>query len=206
MSPRPNIDHIRRPQILAAAAEVIVERGIAATRVADVAGRAGTSTSAVLYWFGSKEELLAEALMWEDDLFYADVTERLAEGYSPAERLALLIEAASLGGGWTLWMELWSRALRDPQAAEARENGDLRWREAIAEVVRDGCESGDFEEVDPDQVALTLSALLDGLAVQVTLGDSEVTAARMNQIGRTMAERLVSCQVPESPSRWLAPA
>jgi DNA-binding transcriptional regulator YbjK len=37
MCPRPQIDHIRRPQLLAAAAEVIVDRGVAATRIADVA-------------------------------------------------------------------------------------------------------------------------------------------------------------------------
>ena len=55
MSPRPQIDHIRRPQILDAAAEVIAERGIAATRIADVAERAGTSAPAVLYWFDTKE-------------------------------------------------------------------------------------------------------------------------------------------------------
>ena len=50
MSPRPNIDHIRRPQILAAAAEVIAERGVAGTRIADVAARSGVSPPAVLYW------------------------------------------------------------------------------------------------------------------------------------------------------------
>ena len=206
MSPRPNIDHIRRPQILGAAAEVIGERGIAATRVADVAERAGTSTSAVLYWFGSKEELFAEALIWEDDLFYAAVTEQLGRVDTPPERLAMLIEAASMGGGWTLWMELWSRALRDPAAAEAREKGDIRWREAIAEVVRDGCDTGDFEAEDPDHVAVTLSALLDGLAVQVTLDDPEVTAERMLEIGRGAAAALVSCELPESPGRRLTTA
>jgi AcrR family transcriptional regulator len=48
LSPRPQIDHIRKPQILAAAAEVIAERGLASTRIADVAERAGTSAPAVL--------------------------------------------------------------------------------------------------------------------------------------------------------------
>jgi len=43
VSPRPQIDHIRRPQLLRAAADVIVERGLASTRIADVAERAGTS-------------------------------------------------------------------------------------------------------------------------------------------------------------------
>ena len=50
MSPRPQIEHIRRPQLLDAAAGVIAERGIASTRIADVAERAGTSPPAVLYW------------------------------------------------------------------------------------------------------------------------------------------------------------
>jgi AcrR family transcriptional regulator len=49
VSPRPQIDHVRRPQILAAAAEVIAERGLAKTRIADVAERAETSSPAVIY-------------------------------------------------------------------------------------------------------------------------------------------------------------
>ena len=66
MSPRPQIDHIRRPQILGAAAEVIAERGLGSTRIVDVADRAGTSPPAILYWFDSKEELLSEALTDEE--------------------------------------------------------------------------------------------------------------------------------------------
>jgi AcrR family transcriptional regulator len=71
LSPRPQIDHIRKPQILAAAAEVIAERGVASTRIADVAERAGTSSGTILYWFGSKDELLAEALTGDEERFYA---------------------------------------------------------------------------------------------------------------------------------------
>ena len=32
MSPRPRLDHVRRPEILAAAAAVIPERGVSRTR------------------------------------------------------------------------------------------------------------------------------------------------------------------------------
>ena len=62
MSPRPSTAHVRRPAILTAAAEVISERGVQNTRISDVAERAGTSAPGVLYWFPSKDELLAEAL------------------------------------------------------------------------------------------------------------------------------------------------
>jgi AcrR family transcriptional regulator len=76
VSPRPQIDHIRRPQLLAAAGEVIAERGLDGTRIADVAERAGTSAPAVLYWFSSRDELLAETLTSAEERFYAELTER----------------------------------------------------------------------------------------------------------------------------------
>ena len=110
MSPRPQIDHIRRPQLLAAAAEVISERGFDATRIADVAERAGTSPSAILYWFESRDELLAEALIADENRFDEDLSARLARLDSPSARLLELLEASANEYDWTLWIELWTRA------------------------------------------------------------------------------------------------
>jgi AcrR family transcriptional regulator len=207
MSPRPQIDHIRKPQLLAAAADVIAERGIAATRITDVAERAGTSAPAVLYWFGSKEELLSEALIWEEERFYSEMTDRLAEGWSPSERLALLIEACGDGGEWSLWMEFWARALRDPAAAKTREQLDVRWRGAIAEIGRAGREAGEFsEQADPAEVAAEMAALLDGLAVQVGLRDPEMPTERAARIARAVAEDQLGCVLPEAPDTERAKA
>ena len=105
MSPRPQVDHIRKPQILTAAAEVIVQRGVDGTRIADVAAAAGTSTSAVLYWFDSRDELLAEALTFFEDSFYEALGARLAELDDPRDRLVALIDSAGAGRtgccGWS---------------------------------------------------------------------------------------------------------
>jgi hypothetical protein len=76
-------------------------------------------------------------------------------------------------------MELWTRALRDRSTRVARRRLDDRWRHQIAEVIRDGQEAGEFGKVDPDAVAVVLAALIDGLAVQVTLGDPVVSEERM---------------------------
>lgn len=197
MSPRPNIDHIRRPQLIAAAAEVIAERGLAATRIADVAERAGTSAPAVLYWFDSKEQLLAEALNSEEERFYDWIEERTEDDLPPSERLALLIDGSSTGGGWTLWLELWARALREPGVAETRVQQDRRWRRAISEIVRDGQRTGEFDTgADPDDVGAILGALLDGLAVQVTLADAEMPPRRMSSLARLVAEQSLGCELP----------
>ena len=201
MSPRPSIDHIRRPQILAAAAEVIAERGVAATRIADVAERSGVSPPAVLYWFDSKEQLLAEALTADDDRFYQELGERLDEAATPAERMVALIETAAGDGDFALWMELWTWALRDADLRAARERFDSRWRATIEAVVADGVAAGEFgtragSTVDPSQAALAIAALIDGLTVQAALGDPEVSVPRLTETVLASAERLLEAELP----------
>jgi AcrR family transcriptional regulator len=190
MSPRPSNAHLRRPAILTAAAEVISERGVSNTRISDVAERAGTSAPGVLYWFPTKDELLAEALQFSDDRFYAGLTEELSRLGSAEERLGRLIELWPAEGDaeTTLWMELWVRALRDPQLAKTRERLDRRWREAIADIVRDGQADGEFGDADADDVALFLSALMDGFAIQLALGDPAVTADTVKRHCLELAE------------------
>jgi AcrR family transcriptional regulator len=194
VSPRPQIDHIRRPQLLRAAADVIVERGLASTRIADVAERAGTSPAAVLYWFESKDELLAEALTVDEERFYAEMRERVGLLERPRDRLRFMIEASAEEYDWILWIELWARALRDPASRQARQRLDCRWRDEIAAMIRAGQAAGEFGEADADEVALLLSALLDGLAVQATLHDPDVPRERMLRCALEMAESLLDSE------------
>ena len=196
MSLRPSIDHIRRPQILAAAAEVIAERGVAATRIADVAERCGVSPPAVLYWFDSKEKLLAEALTADDDRFYEELGERLAGEDTPRERMVALIEAAAADADFALWMELWTWALRDADLRAARERFDRRWRATIEAIVADGIAAGEFGDVDSAQAALAIAALIDGLTVQTALGDPEVSAPRLAETVLVSVGRLLETEFP----------
>lgn len=195
MSPRPQIEHIRRPQILNAAIEVIAERGIAATRISDVAERAGTSAPGVLYWFNSKDELLAEALTADEDRFASELALRLAAVPDPAGKLLAVIDACVEDNNWTLWIEFWTRALRDDQLRQARQSLDDRWRALLVRILRAGSESGVFAPVNADEAALTLAGLIDGLAVQVTLGDATLTRGCMRQICVDAAERLLDTKL-----------
>jgi AcrR family transcriptional regulator len=190
MSPRPTTGHVRRPAILNAAVDVIAERGVAGTRIADVAERAGTSAPGVLYWFASKDDLLTEALAFADDRFYAELSDRLAELAGARARIARLVELWPAEGDaeTVLWMELWTRALRDPAVNATREKLDERWRETIAEVVRDGQAAGEFGDVDPKMFALLLSALMDGFAIQLALRDPAVTPAIVREQCMTLVE------------------
>jgi AcrR family transcriptional regulator len=200
MSPRPKVDHLRKPQIVAAAAEVLYERGLFDTRIGDIAQRAGTSSPTILYYFESKDRLLEEAVEHADRGFY----ERLADGQdragSPGERLVDLIEQTSLGPGglndYTLWMEIWVRARRNESVRNTYIELDRRQRALIAEIVREGQADGEFDAAaDPDDFAVVLSGLLDGLGVQVTLGQPDVTPERMVDRCLALASRELGCEL-----------
>jgi AcrR family transcriptional regulator len=203
VSPRPKVDHLRKPQIIAAAAEVLYERGLFDTRIGDIAERAGTSSPTILYYFESKDRLLEEAVEYADRTFY----ERLSEGQvrfeDAGDRLVNLIEETSLGPGglndYTLWMEIWVRARRDPSVRRSYFRLDRRQRVLIADIVRDGQRSGEFSAAtDPDDFALALSGLMDGLGVQVTLGQPDVTAARMVDRCLALASSELKCELRRS--------
>lgn len=178
---------IRREQILEAAATVIAERGLAETRIADVAKRLDISPALVLYYFDSKDVLLGEALTGRDRQFFEGVAEAMAAQPSPTARLATLIEASCPEAGadedYVLWLEMWSGSRHDPGLARSRREMDGRWRGAIASIVEDGQEAGEFDSrVDPSDFALRLAALVDGLAIQVVLGDDDVSPETMRRL------------------------
>ena len=187
----------RHPAILAAAVEVIRERGLERTSVADVAERADTTSSSVLYWFASKPELLTIALTAAEESFYRELEADLAKLGTSRERMLRLIEAATGWGDYeaALWIDLWSRALRDDELAGVRQQLDERWRRTIAAIVAEGRETGEFGRVDPDELGLLLGALLDGFAVQIALGDPAGTAERARELCLRVAGRELGCEL-----------
>lgn len=200
MSPRPKVEHLRKPQIVAAAAEVLYERGLLETRIGDIAERAGTSSPTILYYFDSKDRLFEEAVDQTDRDFYLRLREGQTRYERPSDKLVHLIEETSRGPGglsdYTLWMELWVRARRDAGVRENYHRLNRRERTLIAEIVREGQERGEFSpETDPDDFALALSALMDGLGVQVTLGQPDVPPERMVESCLALASAELGCDL-----------
>jgi AcrR family transcriptional regulator len=179
----------RREQMLRAALEVIQERGYADSRIADVAERAGTSPALVIYYFKTKDQLLTDAIRFAEDTWYEAGTRRLAAIPTAAGRLEEIVAMSCLpeadaepSTSWVLWLDLWAQAVRHPEVAGVRQKADERWRETIGTLVTEGQESGEFGPVDPLDFAVTFSALLDGLAVQIALADPSVDAGKAYEL------------------------
>lgn len=189
----------RREQLLKAALEVITERGYPETRITDVAERAGVSPGLVIYYFKTRDQLLTEAMGYAEDAWYAAGTARMAAIRTAAGRLEEIVAMTCLpgpdednaGGSWLLWLDLWAQSARNPGVAAVRQKFDERWRETIRVLVLAGQEAGEFAAVDADDFAVLLSALLDGLALSIALGDPDVAPARAFELTmRFAADRL----------------
>lgn len=174
----------RREDMLRAALHVIAERGFTDTRIADVAERAGTSPALVIYYFHTKDNLMTEAIRMAEDRWFELGIARMGAAADAVGRLEQVVTwicfplpVNEFPDPWSLWIDLWVRSLRHPEVARVREEFDARWRGAITRAVLDGQAEGVFGPADAAEFAIVLAALLDGLGVQMALGDPAVDPA-----------------------------
>lgn len=183
---------VRRDEILRAAARELERRGFAHTRVADIAAELGVSTALIFYHFDTKEALFAAA--------FADAAERdvqrldeavAANGPAVAKLRAILrlYAPAGSGSGWPLWIDAWAAALREPALRRVSRRLDVRWKDSVAAVITEGVESGELRCPDPHAAAWRITAMLDGLAVQVTVHKGVVSRTELSTWVTELTER-----------------
>ncbi|CAB4888416.1 unannotated protein [freshwater metagenome] len=191
----------RRKEILETTCEVVIERGFAATRIADVAKRLSVSTSLIHYHYDSKEQLLAEAFS-----HYArkDLAELHAEIDAAPTSLAALDRAIQdyvpEGSGdmeWMLWIDAWGEALRNPMMKKISQELDEQSVELLERVLSAGVASGEFRCSDPSASALRLTGLIDGLAIQFAAHDGLLTRAAFIDHVRWLAAAEVGVDIAE---------
>ena len=174
--------------ILAAACRAIARQGAEATRIADIAAEAGTSTGTVHYYFETKDDVLLAALKWANEQPYGRMDQLLAEGADDIARLGTLLELSIPYPGrdreeWIFFLELWKWILHRPDLVTDAVSFDSRWRSYFLEIVRSGTASGAFRPVAPaDEVADRLVALVDGLGFRAVLGKPWLSPEGMREL------------------------
>ena len=161
-----------RKALLDAAEELIRAEGADAWTLEELAEQAGVGQEAVQAEFGSTWEAFCHVIRRDEERYEAVALK--PDHTSPTERILVLLEACVPDYDWTYWIELWSLSLRDERASALRTELDERFRDVVEEIVRDGVESGEFTVPDTRRAAITISALIDAMALQATLGDTTV--------------------------------
>lgn len=176
-----------RERILEAACDLIASDGIDDVRIARVATRAGASTALVHHYFSTREELLEQAIIHSFDTAGKERFKDEPAAATATEGLARAIdECLPLPGKqereWVLWVELWLRAVRDPELRSLAARLYERYRDWLTTAIEAGVRSGEFEQVDPKRVADHAMALLDGAGIRALIRDPAMDLARAREL------------------------
>lgn len=184
-------------RLLHAAAELVVERGIEGTSLAEIGRRAGYSHGLVHHRFGSKEALV-ERLNAEAVRMFTDITSAAVGSTRglPALRIVAdayldLVQAPDPLG--RVHLVVWTEAIaRASERRSYRVAWDRYFRSAFAQLIRDAREDGTVrDDVDPDAIAMVLVGMLRGVALQLMLEPERATpsmrAAVLEHITRMLA-------------------
>ncbi|MFD5453373.1 TetR/AcrR family transcriptional regulator [Streptomyces sp. NPDC003470] len=187
-----------REDVLAAAMEMIAERGLEKLTMAALGREVGMSSGHLLYYFHSKDELLLRTLEWSEGRLGAERARLLTRTGPVRERLAAYVDLYVPDGHrdphWTLWLEVWNRSQSAAVESDARDRQaaiEGAWHRDLVALLAEGVSRGEFRPVDPDRFAARLRALLDGFAIHVAIGLRGTDRAQvLAHVGEFVAEGL----------------
>ncbi|MEU6283698.1 TetR/AcrR family transcriptional regulator [Streptomyces sp. NPDC047028] len=164
-----------REEVLAAAMDMIAERGLEKLTMAGLGREVGMSSGHLLYYFRSKDELLLQTLEWSEGRLGAERGRLLTRAEPARERLEAYVELYVPDGHrdphWTLWLEVWNRSQNADEDARGRQAAiEGAWHRDLVALVAEGVSRGEFRPVDADRFAARLRALLDGFSIHVAIG------------------------------------
>jgi AcrR family transcriptional regulator len=167
----------RQRQILNIAAEVFARKGLAETRISDIAEAGGISQGLIYRYFASKEELFRALIERTLHASVIDLLQAVVEGPgTPWEKLSRITSQMWEGmqrrpaHAHVILLTLTSEAV--PADLRALAQDHARKAQALfRRLIAEGQERGEIVAGDPDELTLLYGALIQGLAVSVWFMD-----------------------------------
>lgn len=183
----------RRQSLIEACGRVLAERGAAGVSVRAICAEAGVSPGLLRHYFGGVSEAIAETCRWTG-LQIAEALARAVEqaGADPCARLLAYLAAnfrppIATRELLASYVALWSFSRSDPLVAAARAEVYLGFRtdlEALLVAWRP-------DVPDPRLAVVALTALIDGLWLELSLGEAPFTAEEAEGLVRKWLDGLL---------------
>ncbi|GHH63937.1 transcriptional regulator [Streptosporangium violaceochromogenes] len=183
----------RRAELLEAARRVVLERGLAGTRVADIARATNVSGGLIHYHFATKDDLITAMLRSTGETEVRRLRELAAGPGTAVERLDRVlrfsIPESRSDQSWTLWLDASAVGVREAHVRTILLELEGAWIATLAEVIAGGVAGGEFACDDPRGAAERIDGMLDGLVVRYTLHAGGMSRARLLHHARVAAAR-----------------
>ncbi|WP_231188882.1 TetR/AcrR family transcriptional regulator [Haladaptatus sp. DYF46] len=167
-------------QILDATLQALMTHGYANLTISDVSEEFEKSPSLIYHYFDSKDELMAELYDYLSNVYFDFIREIDID--DPIERLRFLIEIILYSDEYTpddeFYISLYEIMVHVPHSKTLEEKYIQNERKAIrlmANILREGMETGQIKQTDPVQTAAFLSAAIDGVRLHRVLHSDDET-------------------------------
>jgi AcrR family transcriptional regulator len=164
-----------KTKIVRAAWSVIAAEGIQAASLRRVAIEAGCTTGLITHYFTDKNELVTYAYRKVLDKMIVDAAAQIERESTVVKKLLAAVEAVEptkpeYRGLTIVLINFWAAAAFNPVFAQHCRRDYKRWRDLIAQAIRDGVQNQELRS-DTDVRTLTdlLTLVSDGLSVGMTL-------------------------------------
>jgi len=188
------VREVRRADFVEATLACLAEHGYQGTTVRRIADRAGVAPGLLTHYFSGKDELVAAAYRSLSDRVSRLFDERIAAaGTDPVARLSAFL-SASFGPPnldpalLRIWVNFWSLVVNDPAVRAVHAETYADYRAVVASLVVPVAETAgrDLSAEQADALAIGVSALLDGLWLELCLDPTTFDAGEGERIAREM--------------------
>lgn len=181
MAATPELEAIRKKQILEAGLITISEKGIAKTTIDDVCRTAGLSKGGLVYYFRSKDVLFSAVFQEFFKRLFQKGKNLMVEKEGPLEQVLsfgwLYDESdEDVYKGYPLLLDLQAKAAFDQECQVLIQEWFQNWVVLLAEPLERGIAENIFTPMDVPQVARSISSVYQGAATRWYLGDESHTS------------------------------
>jgi Transcriptional regulator len=161
----------RRVDLIRTAYRLFSEKGVHRVPLDEIAAGAGLSKGLVLYYFKTKENLVLATMRWALDITAERVRQAMAKASTPNGKVLAMIDGIWSGAKtnrrfYLLYLDLAGHAARVRHFTELSATFHAVVNALYVEVIAQGVAEGAFAVEDPDEGAVALRAIIDGLFLQ----------------------------------------
>ncbi len=177
----------KQMHLLRSTYRVLAEKGLKELSLQHVADQAGVSKGILLYYFGSKENLILAAMRWVLGRVAERIRTAVFEAESADEKVTAMLDAIFIDPKanrdfYLVFLDLLSTAARLDRFDEISATFRTTVNAVYAHIIEHGIEQGTFTITNAHEAAAVVRGIIDGLFLQwLQEADRDATHARTRE-------------------------
>lgn len=209
--PKVGMEPIRRAQVIRAVIESVAEQGLEALTMETVAKKAGVSKGVVNYYFAGKRNLLLQSFHAFLESYNQQIVDLIQPGMGAMDMMEVVIDVCFPDGEVMLpiseqepnptypidllgkvFVHFLTKTILDRDFQEVYHKVYTTYLEGMKTIIQQGIVAGEFRDVNPDEAAYGLMALIEGLVMYRNIGFRPLSPQNSRTLCKDFARRYLA--------------